>query len=118
MTTAAQDEMFYIIGDTVQLANEIELFDYLPAEAVANFGFTISYAVSIPAGTPTISTLAVDSGFIVVGDETDTSLFGSHTVRLTATMDDFDQGYRSDQNTSEYVDFTLNMIKLEGNFSD
>lgn len=53
----------------------------------------------------------------MVGPETDTSLFGSHTVRMTGTMDD--SSARSDSlPTTDYVEFTLNMIKLESSLAD
>ena len=108
LVPAAQNEMFYIIGDTVKVSDAIEVFNYTPVSAGT---YTITYTLSIPIGTPTVSSLAVSGGNIDVGPETDISIFGSHSARLTGTLNDT-------PTTSDFADFTLNLIKLVGTLAD
>ena len=108
LVVATQNEMYYIIGDTVKVSDAIEVFSYTPVSAGT---YTITYTLSIPVGTPTVSSLAVSGGNIDVGPETDISIFGSHTARLTGTMNDT-------PTTVDYADFTLNLIKLVGTLAD
>lgn len=101
--------MFYIIGDTSVITNAIDVFSYSPTGAGS---YTITYTISIPAGSPTVSSLQITGQTdIEVGSETDASLYGSHTVRLTGTMDDAEV-------TTKYEEFLLNLIKLEGSVAD
>ena len=76
----------------------------------------ITYSIALQGASITVSSLAVDSSDnILVGTETSSALYGAHTVRLTGTADD--SRYDS-TSTSTYVDFLLNLIKLEGTLSD
>lgn len=101
--------MTYIIGDSASVTEAIDIFSYSPVSAGS---YTITYSVSVVGGTPTIPSLqVVTNSDVQIGTETDTSLFGSHTIRLSGLMNDV-------VSTTETADFTLNLIKLEATLAD
>ena len=104
---AVQDNMIFIIGDTLAITDAIEVFSYSPATAGP---YTIAYSVAI-TGNP-ISSLTVNSGpsEISVGLES-SGTANVHTVTLTGTLSHSSAITATD-------DFTLTIVTLAGTLPD
>ena len=91
------------------MISAITEFAYVPSGAGS---FTITYSLALVGSSTTISSLQiVGNSDIQIGPETDTTLAGTYTARLTGLMDD-------SVSTSKDTDFILNVVSLTGSISD